>query len=226
MKISYYGHSCFEIQVDGKTLLFDPSITPNRLASGIDISKLKPDYLLITHGHESHIADAVAIAKTSKATVICSSEIASWLEKKGVENCHPMNTGGHWMFDFGKVKCVSAVHSSGLPDGTYGGNAMGFLVESASGNFYYSGDTALHYDMKLIGEYKKINFAFLPLGNNYTMGIDNAVIAAEFVQCDRIIGMHYDTFDLIKIDHKEAVRKFEAAGRTLTLMKIGESIEI
>ena len=126
MKISYYGHSCFEIQVDGKTLLFDPFITPNRLASGIDVSKLAPDYVLITHGHESHIADAVAIAKASKPTVICSSEIARWLEKKGVEKCHPMNTGGHWMFDFGKVKCVSAVHSSGLPDGTYGGNAMGF----------------------------------------------------------------------------------------------------
>jgi hypothetical protein len=111
------------------------------------------------------IADAVAIAKSAKPTVICSWEISHWLEKKGVENCHPMNTGGHWIFDFGKVKCVSAIHSSGLPDGTYGGSAMGFLVETPHGNFYYSGDTALHYDMKLIGEYKKINFAFLPLGN-------------------------------------------------------------
>src|SRR5436190_13500929 len=205
MKISYYGHSCFEIQVHGKSLLFDPFITPNKLASKIDISKLKPDYLLITHGHDDHIADAVAIAQAAEPTVICSWEISNWLQKKGVKNCHPMNTGGHWIFDFGKVKCVSAIHSSGLPDGTYGGSAMGFLVESPDSNFYYSGDTALHYDMKLIGEYKKIDLAFLPLGNNFTMGIDNAVIAAGFVQCDRIIGMHYDTFDKIKIDHKEAL---------------------
>ena len=130
------------------------------------------------------------------------------------------------MFEFGKVKCVSAIHSSGLPDGTYGGNPMGFLLETPEGNFYYAGDTALHYDMKLIGEYKKIDFAFLPLGNNFTMGIDNAVIAAEFVRCERIIGMHYDTFEMIKIDHQEALSKFEAAGNELTLMKIGETIEV
>lgn len=137
-----------------------------------------------------------------------------------------MNTGGHWIFDFGKVKCVNAVHSSSLPDGTHGGNAMGFLLETNEGNFYYAGDTALHYDMKLIGDYKQMNFAFLPIGNNFTMGVDNAVIASDFIRCDKIIGMHFDTFDQIKIDHKEAKHKFEISGKELLLMKIGESREI
>ena len=223
MKVSYYGHSCFEIQIQGKTLLFDPFITPNPLASKIDTGKLKPDYILVSHGHDDHTADLVSLAKASGATVICSWEISKWLEKKGIERSHPMNTGGHWMFEFGKVKCVHAVHSSGLPDGTYGGSPLGFLLETPEGNFYYAGDTALHLDMKLIGEFKKIDFAFLPIGNNFTMGIDNAVIAAGYVRCDKIIGMHFDTFDMIKIDHAEAQSKFEAAGKELVLMKIGET---
>ena len=225
MKISYYGHSCFEIQVQGKTLLFDPFISPNPLAASIPVDQLKPDYILVSHGHEDHTTDLIPIAKAAKPTIICAWEIYKWLEKKGIAGCHPMNVGGHWMFDFGKVKCVSAVHSSGLPDGTYGGSAMGFLLETPEGNFYYAGDTALHYDMKLIGEFKKIDFAFLPIGNNFTMGIDNAVIAAHFVKCDKIIAMHYDTFEFIRIDPKEAVSKFEAAGKELILMKIGQTLE-
>jgi L-ascorbate metabolism protein UlaG (beta-lactamase superfamily) len=134
-----------------------------------------------------------------------------------------MNIGGHWFFEFGKVKCVVAVHSSTLPDGSYGGNPMGFLLETDEGNLYYAGDTALTYDMKLIGDYKQIDVAFLPIGNNFTMGIDNAIIAADFIKCEKIIGMHYDTFGYIKIDHKEATEKFNVAGKELTLMKIGES---
>lgn len=226
IRIKYYGHSCFGIELNGKSLLFDPFITPNPLASSIDVSKIKPDYILISHGHFDHTADLVTLAKSSGATVICSWEISEWLKKQGVPKSHPMNTGGHWIFDFGKVKCVNAIHSSGLPDGTYGGSAMGFLLETSQGNFYYAGDTALHYDMQLIGEYKKIDFAFLPLGNNFTMGIDNAVIAADFVKCERIVGMHFDTFDMIKIDHAEAIAKFEATGKQLTLMKVGETITI
>jgi len=226
IRISYYGHSCFGIELGGKSLLFDPFITPNPLAASVDIAKIKPDYILLSHGHFDHTADLVTMAKSSGATVICSWEISEWLKKQDVSKSHPMNTGGHWIFEFGKVKCVNAIHSSGLPDGTYGGSPLGFLLETPHGNFYYAGDTALHYDMKLIGEYKNIDFAFLPLGNNFTMGIDNAVIAADFVKCDRIIGMHYDTFDMIKIDHAEAISKFEATGKQLTLMKIGETITI
>lgn len=226
MKITYFGHSCFCLEVNGKVLLFDPFISPNELAKDIDISSIRPDFILITHGHTDHIADAVSIAKQSGATVISNWEIVNWLNAQGLDKTHPMNIGGHWFFDFGKVKCVSAVHSSSLPDGSYGGNPMGFLLETEEGNVYYAGDTALTMDMKLIGDYKKIDLAFLPIGNNFTMGIDDAVIASDFIRCDRIIGMHYDTFGYIKIDHDEAFGKFAAAGKELLLMQIGKSISI
>lgn len=226
MNISYYGHSCFGVEIKGKHLLFDPFITYNTLVPGTGVSadNVKADYILVSHGHEDHIADCVAIAKRTGATVICSWEISVWLNKQGVEKTHPMNVGGKWLFEFGKVKCVVAQHSSGLPDGTYGGNPMGFIVESDEGNFYYAGDTALTYDMKLIGEYRSVDFAFLPIGDNFTMGIDNAIIACDFIECNDIIGMHYDTFGYIKIDHADARDKFERAGKKLTLMKIGETI--
>lgn len=224
MNITYYGHSCFGVQINGKHLLFDPFISPNELAKNVNVNSVKADYILISHGHEDHIADAVAIAKRTGAKVICAWEINVWLGKQGVENIHPMNIGGKVRLDFGNVKCVNAVHSSSMPDGSYGGNPMGFVVESSEGNFYYAGDTALTYDMKLIGEYRSINFAFLPIGDNFTMGVDNAIIASGFINCKDIIGMHYDTFGYIKIDHNEAQTKFTHSGKKLTLMNIGETI--
>lgn len=226
MKIKYYGHSCFGAEVNGKHLLFDPFISPNELAKDIDIAKIKADYILISHGHEDHVADAVDIAKRTGAKVICAFEIHSWLNNKEVSNTHPMNVGGKWEFDFGTVQCVSAAHSSSLPDGTYGGEPMGFILETTEGNCYFAGDTALAYDMKLIAEFHSIDFAFLPIGDNFTMGIDNSVTAAAFIDCKNIIGMHYDTFDMIKIDKKEAINKFEKAGKSLTLFEIGEEKSI
>lgn len=225
MNITYYGHSCFGVEVNNKHLLFDPFISPNELAKNINVNNVKADYILISHGHEDHIADAVAIAKRTNAKVICNWEIYVWLNKQGVENIHPMNIGGKIKLDFGNVKCVNAVHSSSLPDGSNGGNPMGFVVESTEGNFYYAGDTALTYDMKLIGDYRKINFAFLPIGDNFTMGVDNAIIACDFINCKDIIGMHYDTFGFIKINQEEAIQKFNQNGKKLTLLKIGESIQ-
>jgi L-ascorbate metabolism protein UlaG (beta-lactamase superfamily) len=223
MEITYYGHSCFGVQVNGKHLLFDPFISPNDLAKDVDPTKVKADYILISHGHEDHVADAVSIAKRTGAKVVSAFEIHTWLNNQGVSNTHPMNVGGKWKFDFGNVKCVAAAHSSSLPDGTYAGNPMGFIVESTEGNFYFAGDTALTYDMKLIGDYRKIDFAFLPIGDNFTMGPDNAIIAAEFIKCRKIIGMHYDTFGYIKIDKEKAIQKFEHAGNELILFNIGES---
>jgi L-ascorbate metabolism protein UlaG (beta-lactamase superfamily) len=226
MKITYYGHSCFGVEVNGVHLLFDPFISPNPLAEAINVDEIKADYILLSHGHEDHVADAVRIAKRTGAKVIANFEIHCWLNKQGIENTHPMNTGGKWIFDFGKVKCVTAVHSSSLPDGSYGGNPMGFIIETDSRNFYYAGDTALTYDMKLIGDYRKLNFAFLPIGDNFTMGVDNAIIASKFINCDKIIGMHYDTFGYIKIKHEEAIAKFERAGRSLTLMEVGQTLSM
>jgi L-ascorbate metabolism protein UlaG (beta-lactamase superfamily) len=225
MRITYYGHSCFGIEIKGKHLLFDPFITPNPLAAHIDINSIPCDFILQSHGHGDHIADTVAIANRTGAMVIGAYEVTEWLAKQGVQKTHPMNTGGKWIFDHIKIKCVSAIHSSSMPDGTYGGSPMGFVIESSEGNFYYAGDTALTYDMKLIGEYRKVDFAFLPIGDNFTMSVDNASIASDFIGCNDIIGMHYDTFGLIKIDHEDSVRKFSRAGKKLTLMKIGETVE-
>jgi len=226
MKVTSYGHACFGLEINGKNILFDPWISNNPLAKNIDVDSIPADYILVSHGHEDHIADAVDIAARTSAKVISNFEIIQWLSGRGLNNTHAMNIGGHHYFDFGKVKCVNAVHSSSLPDGSYGGNPMGFLLETESCNVYYAGDTALTMDMKLIGDYKRLDVAFLPIGNNFTMGIDNAVIAADFIRCDLIIGMHYDTFEPIRIDKSEAHAKFAAAGKELILMDIGGHINL
>jgi L-ascorbate metabolism protein UlaG (beta-lactamase superfamily) len=226
MNIIYYGHSCFGVEINGKHLLFDPFISPNELAKGVDVTTVKADYILVSHGHIDHVADLVSIAKRTNAKVICNWEIGAWLNKQGVSNTHQMNIGGKTAFEFGNVKCVVAIHSSSLPDGTYGGNPMGFIIESSVSNFYYAGDTALTYDMKLIGDYRNVNLAFLPIGDHFTMGVDNAIIAAEFIKCTKIIGMHYDTFAPIKIDKEQAIEKFKNAGNELILFNVGEMKEI
>ncbi|MBL4624709.1 MAG: metal-dependent hydrolase [Flavobacteriales bacterium] len=225
MEVTYYGHASFSVNYNDGALVFDPFITPNELASSIDISSIKANHILVSHGHEDHIADVEAIAKNNNATVISNFEIVSWFGQKGVEG-HPMNFGGTWDFDFGSGKYVQAVHSSVLPDGTYGGNPGGFVVEMEGCTFYYAGDTALTYDMKLIGESYNLDFAFLPIGDNFTMGVDDAVKATDFIYCKKIIGMHYDTFGYIEIDHDQAKEKFTKAGAQLTLMEIGQTIEI
>ena len=223
---TYYGHSCFAVQIKGKKILFDPFITPNALAKNIDINQVAADYIFLSHGHEDHIADCINIARRSGAKVVCSFEIHVWLNNQGITNTHPMNTGGKWAFDFGTVKCVVAQHSSGLPDGSYGGNPMGFIFASDEGNFYYSGDTALTLDMQLVPRYAALNFAILPIGDNFTMGIEDAIQAAHFIQCSRVIGVHYDTFGYIKIDHEKAEKAFLDQEMKLHLLQPGESIDI
>jgi L-ascorbate metabolism protein UlaG (beta-lactamase superfamily) len=223
MNVKYYGHSCFEAVVKGKKLLFDPFITGNPLVKDIDINKLHPDYILISHGHVDHVGDAVAIAKQSNALVISNFEIVNWMDAQGAKKCHSMNTGGKFTFDFGSVKFFNAVHSSTMPDGANGGNPGGFIIQSDEGSFYFAGDTGLTYDMKLIGEYSCVNFAMLPIGGNFTMGVDNAIIASDMIKCTKIIGMHYDTFPIIAIDKTEAIEKFHRAGKELILLNIGET---
>jgi L-ascorbate metabolism protein UlaG (beta-lactamase superfamily) len=223
MKVTYYGHSCFGVQLAKRNLLFDPFITPNELARHLDVKQVPADFILVSHGHADHLADAVDIAKRTGATVVSNYEITVWFGKQGVSQVHPMNHGGAWRFDFGRVKYTNAIHSSSFPDGTYAGNPGGFLVETSEGNFYYSGDTALTLDMKLIGETTRLKFAALPIGDNFTMGPEDAAKAAGFLGCDEVLGVHYDTFPPIKIDHKAALAAFQAAGKRLHLLKPGES---
>lgn len=226
MKFTYYGHSCFLVETNRKKILFDPFITANELAKHIDIHTIECDYIAISHGHFDHIADAVSIATRTNATIICAYEIYEWLSKQGLKNFRPMNTGGKWKAEFGSVKCVAAVHSSNLPDGTYGASPMGFVFNTQDGDFYYSGDTALTLDMQLIPRWANLKFAVLPIGDNFTMDISDAIAAADFVQCNKIIGVHYDTFGFIVIDHVAAKQAFAQAGKELILVKIGETIEL
>ncbi|HOY94358.1 MAG TPA: metal-dependent hydrolase [Catalimonadaceae bacterium] len=225
MQITYYGQSCFQVNIGGYNILFDPYITPNPLAKEIDITKIEADYILLSHAHQDHIYDAEAIAKNTGATIIGIWEIHAWFEQKGVKT-HPMNIGGKWPFEFGTVIMTPAIHSSSFQDGSYGGNPAGFVIENDEHTFYYSGDTALFSDMKLIGEMYKPEFAFLPIGDNFTMGIKEAVMASRFVGVKKIIGMHFDTFPYIQIDHKEAMMIASFNEAELILPEIGKPFEI
>jgi len=226
MKLTYYGHSCFSVKVNGKNLLFDPFISGNELAKDINIDNINADYILLSHGHADHTTDCVAIAQRTGAMVVCNWEIHEWLYKHGISNTHPMNTGGSWNFNDFVAKCTVAQHSSGLPDGSYGGNPMGFIIYGREGNFYYSGDTALTLDMQLIPRWAKLNFAVLPIGDNFTMGYADAVIAAQIIECRSIVGVHYDTFGYIKMDHEKAIKSFANGGCKLHLPAIGETISL
>lgn len=226
MRFTYYGHSCFQVETNGKKLLFDPFISGNELAKDIDLNKIEADFILVSHGHIDHTLDCVTLAQATGAKVICSWEIYEWLGRQKLSNTHPMNTGGRWDFGAFSVKCTAAQHSSGLPDGSYGGNPMGFIVTSPEGSFYYSGDTALTLDMQLVPKWAKLNFAVLPIGDNFTMGYDDAAEAAVMIGCKRIVGVHYDTFGFIKTDHEKAGKAFRDKGCELLLPRIGETITI
>ena len=225
MQVTYFGHSCFMVKVKGKNILFDPFITPNPLAKAIDIKAIQPDYIFISHGHFDHIQDTVAIAQQSNAIVIAGWEIYTWLGKQGLNNVQPLNVGGQRPFDFGTVRCWSANHSNSLPDGTYGGAASGYSIYSEEGNFYYTGDAALSYDMKLLTRFQQPDWIAVPIGDSLTMGIDDAIELAGWLEVKKILGVHYDTFDLIRIDHRKATEKCAAAGITLLLPGIGYTID-
>jgi len=226
MNFTFFGHACFAVEIEGIKLLFDPFITPNDKAKHICVDDIEADYILISHGHEDHIADVERIAKRTGAKLISNFEIISWFNKKGIENGHPMNHGGSWVFDFGTVKYVNAVHSSSFPDGSYAGNPGGFVITTKNQSFYYSGDTALTLDMKLFGEQTNLDFSVLPIGDNFTMGVDDAILAASFLNCNKVVGIHYDTFGFIEINKEEAVSKFANNGKELVLLEIGQTIEI
>ncbi len=225
MKITYLGHASLSIEVAGKNIIVDPFISGNELAKNIDIASLKADYILITHAHEDHILDVETIAKQTDAKVVSNFEIVNHFGNLGIEG-HPMNHGGTWQFDFGKVTYTNAIHSSSFLDGSYGGQPGGFILETEEGNIYIAGDTALTMDMKIIPMQTKLDLAILPVGDNFTMGIESAIIASDFVECDKVLAYHYDTFGYIEIDHKKAKETFKNKGKELILLDIGNFMEL
>ncbi len=226
MVIRYLGHSSLQIQTKNVSILVDPFITPNKRASHIDINELDVDVILITHGHADHVYDVKAIASRTGATIVSNYEIVEWFGKQGVEG-HPMNHGGQKIFDWGTVKYVNAVHSSTLPDGSGGGNPGGFVLWNEEGCVYIAGDTALTWDMKLIPlTCPALDLAVLPIGDNFTMGYEDALLASDFVQCNRILGCHYDTFPYIEIDQGNAKRAFDQKDKELILLDIGKEVEV
>lgn len=225
MNITYYGHSSLGIESKGIQILVDPFISPNPQAAHINIADLQPQFILLTHAHYDHVMDVEQIVKSSGATIIANFEICNFYEAKGFQT-HALGFGGSWTFPFGTVKMVHAVHTSTFPDGSNGGNPAGFVIHNGDKTIYIAGDTALTTDMKLIPLFFKLDFAILPIGDNFTMGVDEAIVAAEFVECKRIMGVHYDTAPTITIDHETAQRKFEARDKELILLPIGDSIKI
>jgi L-ascorbate metabolism protein UlaG (beta-lactamase superfamily) len=224
MEIIFYGHACVGVHFEKVKILFDPFIKENKAASHINIGDIKTDYILLSHGHFDHVADTLEISQQNNATLIANPEINSWFKQQGVQQTIPMNIGGKIELAFGSVRMVNAVHSSSLPDGSYGGNPSGFVIQSKEGSFYYAGDTGLHADMELIGKYWRPDFAILPVGDHFTMGVDDAIIAAEMCGVKKVIGVHYDTFPYIVIKKVEAKAKFKKAGIELILVNIGEKI--
>lgn len=226
MKFTYYGHSAFMIETMGKQLLFDPFISPNELAKGVDISAIKPDYIILSHGHGDHVADVETIYNQSNATLISTFEVVGWFGNKGLDRNHPMNHGGAKSFDFGTIKLVNAVHSSSMPDGSYGGNPAGVVIKNEEGCFYYAGDTALTKDMELIGEEFELDFSIMPVGDNFTMGVADAMKACKMVKCNKLIGVHFDTFPYVAIDHNQAQAIAKENSVDLTLPEIQETLSL
>lgn len=225
MQLTYYGHACFMVETAGVKLLFDPFISGNEKAKDIDIERIEADYILISHGHGDHLADLVAIAKRTGATVIGMVEVANWIARQGYDKVTGMNLGLTHT-DFGTVRMTPAAHSSSMPDGSYGGNPAGFVVTTSEGAFHYTGDTCLVMDMQLIPRYGDMQFVVMPIGGHFTMNPDDAVIAAEFMQCKKVVGVHYNTWPPIAIDTEQAKKTFADAGRELLLPAIGDTITV
>lgn len=218
MQITYYGHSTISLHVENTSYLIDPFITPNPHTEAT-LDDVDPDYLLITHGHQDHVADAKPVAAQSKADVITNFEIANWLQERGIETTIPVNHGGTIQTDDADIRYVNAVHSSILPDGSYGGNPGGFIIETQQRTLYVSGDTDIHKDMELHGEHYDIDTAILCIGGTFTMGAEDAARSLDLLNCDEAIGTHYDTFPPLEIDHEAAREAFDDRGKRLRLIE-------
>ena len=225
MKLTYYGQSCIGVDMAGAQLLFDPFISGNPLAGAIDVAKVPATHVLLTHGHGDHVADAETILKRTGAELISNFEICEWYGAKGIGRTHPMNLGGKADRGAFQVKSTMAQHSSTMPDGAPGGSPCGYVVFTAEGNFHHAGDTALMLDMQLLKRHG-LKYACLPIGDNYTMGIEDAVEAAQYMGVDTVVGMHYNSFPAITIDTEQAIAAFAQAGIRLLLPAIGTTIAL
>ncbi len=223
MLFTFYGHACFSLEIGDKHLVFDPFIIDNPLANSINIDYVACDYILLSHAHSDHSADVLYLANKNKATLISNYECCIYFEKQGLKKYHPMNTGGKWNFPFGTVISTFAQHSSSFADGTYGGIAGGFIIKTDKKCVYFAGDTSLTQEMKLLGELYKFDYIILPIGGNFTMDIDDAILASNYLNCSQVIGIHYDTFGFIKINKQNAIDKFKAQNKSLILLPIGAS---
>lgn len=223
-KLTFLGHSAFLIEGENHSLVIDPFLTGNPLAK-TKPSDLRVDFVLITHGHGDHLGDAIDIARKNNATIISTFEIAGYCQKREA-NAHPMHIGGARNFPFGRLKLTIAHHGSSSPEGDYMGEPAGMLITIDGKTFYHAGDTGLFYDMKLIGEMNEIDVAALPIGDNFTMGIDDAVKAAEFLQAKMYIPMHYKTFDVIDVEPGEFIDKLSKTGFQGKILEINGSYEL
>jgi L-ascorbate metabolism protein UlaG (beta-lactamase superfamily) len=225
VSITYHSHACFGISVGEFQLLTDPFLSDNPLAD-VSAETVEADYILVSHGHGDHVGDTVSIAKRTGATTISNFEIANWLQSQGVEQAHAMHIGGGHDFPFGRVKLTIAHHGSALPDGSYGGNPAGFLLTLEGKQLYHACDTALFYDMKLIGEVG-LDVAILPIGDNFTMGPDDALRAIELLEPKLVIPIHYDTFEVIQQDPYAFAARVEAeTAAKCQVLKPGEMLRL
>jgi L-ascorbate metabolism protein UlaG (beta-lactamase superfamily) len=222
-KLTYFSHSAWKIETGNHTILIDPFLNDNP-NSPVKANEVKADFIIVTHGHGDHVGDSVEIAKANNSTVITNFEIANWLGEKGV-NAHPMHIGGAREFPFGKVKLTQAFHGSALPDGSYGGMPAGVLITVEGKTLYHTGDTGLFGDMKLIAEMNPLQVALIPIGDNFTMGLDDALKAVEFLKPIMAIPMHYKTFDVIDADPNEFAKRVTAMGVKAQVLDYGGTIE-
>jgi len=227
MKVTYYGQSCVEFDFNGTKVLIDPFIRYNPLAQAVDVTTLHPDYIFLSHAHGDHVGDMKEIQQQSGATVAAIVETAAWVRKQGVEadKVIEFNFGGTLDLPFGKVKMVYALHTSSTPEGEYAGVPVGYVFFVDGKRIYVAGDTGLTMEMKLL-EDLQLDWALLPIGGHYTMDVDDAIKAAQFVNCKQVIGVHYNTFPPIAIDTELAVEKFASKGLTLHLPAVGEEVAL
>ena len=222
-KLTYFSHAAWKIETNEYTILIDPFLDDNP-TSPVKSKDVKADFIIITHAHGDHIGDAIPIAKANNATIIANFEIANWCGEQRV-TAHPMHIGGSREFPFGKVKLTQAFHGSSFPDGSYGGMPAGVLITVQNKTIYHCGDTGLFGDMKLIGESMPIDIALIPIGDNFTMGLDDAVKAVEFLCPKMAIPMHYKTFDVINVDPDEFVSRVKKTGVEAKVLDYGSSVD-